>query len=389
MPDTARPQTRPRNRRDLILASAAEQFTQHGYAAVSMADLADAVGIGASALYRHFKGKQDVLAQVIAVGLVPAGELLGGEEVTDVRAAVHRLASFALDQRHMGVMWQREARHLTAESYQEMRAAMIVVVNRLAGLTGSHRPELSPADADLLAWSALAVLTSPSFHHLQLPRGAFEQVLTAMVMTVLDTPLPEKDEEQRTPATAAGLKPASRREELLEQATRLFAARGYTEVSIEDVGNAVGMAGPSVYKHWSSKLELLTTILRRGADVLGMDTAAAYRVADSPADAVHRLLRSYVRVSSVHPDVFSLLLTDTEHLLEEERHAIRRYQHEYVSEWVHLLRQDQPDQDSVAVRIRVHAVLSVVHDTARTRHLRRSPAYPADVMAIGTALLGG
>jgi hypothetical protein len=42
----------------------------------------------------------------------------------------------------------------------------------------------------------------------------------------------------------------------------------------------------------------------------------------------------------------------------------------------------------VAARIRVHAVLSVAHDTARTAHLHRNPAVPAAVEAIGTRLLG-
>ena len=55
-------------------------------------------------------------------------------------------------------------------------------------------------------------------------------------------------------------------------------------------------------------------------------------------------------------------------------------QHEHVSEWAHLLRLDQPPLDPVAARIRVHAVLSVAHDTARTAHLHRDPAVPAAVV---------
>jgi hypothetical protein len=63
-------------------------------------------------------------------------------------------------------------------------------------------------------------------------------------------------------------------------------------------------------------------------------------------------------------------------------------QHEHVTEWTHLLRLDQPAHDPVAARIRVHAVLSVAHDTARTAHLHRNQAVPAVVVAICTRLLG-
>jgi hypothetical protein len=70
-----------------------------------------------------------------------------------------------------------------------------------------------------------------------------------------------------------------------------------------------------------------------------------------PADALRRLLRSYVSLSHTHPEIFGLLITDIDHLQEEERHSIRRAQHEHVSEWAHLLRLDQPLLDPVAARI--------------------------------------
>ena len=187
---------------------------------------------------------------------------------------------------------------------------------------------------------------------------------------------------------AGVLTPASRREELLIQAMRMFAERGYTQVGIEDIGSAVGIAGPSVYNHWPAKLDLLITALRRGAAVLAMDVATAYRQATGPADALHRLLRSYVSLSHTHPEIYGLLITDIDHLPDDERHASRRAQHEHVSEWAHLLRLDQPHLDPVAARIRVHAVLSVAHDTARTAHLHRDPAVAAVVVAICTRLLG-
>src|SRR5260370_10623824 len=55
---------RPANRRQLIIAAAADLFSRKGYAAVGMGDVAEAVAIGPSALYRHFRGKRDLLAAV-------------------------------------------------------------------------------------------------------------------------------------------------------------------------------------------------------------------------------------------------------------------------------------------------------------------------------------
>jgi AcrR family transcriptional regulator len=363
-----------------------------------MSDLADAVGIGPSALYRHFAGKQDVLATVLAGGLDAARDLVGGLDPADRSAAAAGLAARALDQRHLGLMWQREARDLSPAAYQPLRDVTADIGRTLAGYVQSVRPGTPDAAADLLAWAVLAVLTSPSFHHLDLPRPSYQDLLADLVRTVLDTDLPAGlDTGLPAAAAAAGsapgartpaLVPASRREELLTQAVRMFAAHGYTQVSIEDIGHAVGISGPSVYNHWPNKLDLLVTTLRRGAAALAMDVTTAYRRAPDAASALRMLIGFYVALSHTHHETIGLLITDIDHLPEEERHAIRRAQRDFVSEWVHLLRLDQPELDPVAARIRVHAALSVANDIARTPHLRRDPSVPAAVEILCARLLG-
>jgi AcrR family transcriptional regulator len=403
--------TRPRNRRELILAAATDLFAKDGYAKVGMSDLADAVGIGPSALYRHFAGKQDVLATVLAGGLDAARDLVGALDPADRPAAAAGLAGRALDQRHLGLMWQREARDLSPAAYQPLRGVAAGIGRTLASYVQSVRPGTPGAAADLLAWAVLAVLTSPSFHHLDLPRPAYQDLLAGLVRTVLDTDLPAAldtdlalgldaglpavaapagpgaagpDPGTRTPA----LVPASRREELLTQAVRMFAAHGYTQVSIEDIGHAVGISGPSVYNHWPNKLDLLVTTLRRGAAALAMDVSTVYRLAPDAAGALRMLIGFYVALSHTHYETIGLLITDIGHLPDGERHAIRRAQRDFVSEWVHLLRLDQPGLDPTAARIRVHAALSVANDIARTPHLRRDPSVPAAVEILCGRLLG-
>jgi AcrR family transcriptional regulator len=65
--DGTRPRqgTRPRNRRALILAAASELFSAEGYPRVSMEDIATAVAVSPSALYRHVRGKRQLLTEVV------------------------------------------------------------------------------------------------------------------------------------------------------------------------------------------------------------------------------------------------------------------------------------------------------------------------------------
>ena len=49
------------SRKEIILEAAAKLFRKKGYAATSVQDIADAVGIKAASLYNHIKSKQEIL----------------------------------------------------------------------------------------------------------------------------------------------------------------------------------------------------------------------------------------------------------------------------------------------------------------------------------------
>ena len=53
------------SRRGQILAVAAQLFAKHGFHGVSIADLGAAVGVSGPALYRHFPGKEALLAEML------------------------------------------------------------------------------------------------------------------------------------------------------------------------------------------------------------------------------------------------------------------------------------------------------------------------------------
>jgi len=48
---------------------------------------------------------------------------------------------------------------------------------------------------------------------------------------------------------------------ILEEALSLFAINGYEGVTVADIANAVGIKGPSLYKHYKSKQDIFDAIL--------------------------------------------------------------------------------------------------------------------------------
>lgn len=57
---------KPERTKEKILLEALKLFAQKGYEAVSMEEIAAAVGIKAPSLYKHYKGKQDIFNHIVA-----------------------------------------------------------------------------------------------------------------------------------------------------------------------------------------------------------------------------------------------------------------------------------------------------------------------------------
>ncbi|NOZ66722.1 MAG: helix-turn-helix transcriptional regulator, partial [Alphaproteobacteria bacterium] len=57
--------TRKFKRRELILAQASQLFMEKGFAATSLEDIAEAVGIRRESLYYYYPGKYDLLYDII------------------------------------------------------------------------------------------------------------------------------------------------------------------------------------------------------------------------------------------------------------------------------------------------------------------------------------
>lgn len=61
-------------------------------------------------------------------------------------------------------------------------------------------------------------------------------------------------------------RPKNRRDLILRAAAELFRHRGYQAVGIDDIGQAVGITGPAVYRHFENKEELLMAAMHRSLD---------------------------------------------------------------------------------------------------------------------------
>lgn len=94
----------------------------------------------------------------------------------------------------------------------------------------------------------------------------------------------------------------ARPDEIRAAAVDLFTRLGYEATTMADIGAAVGIRGPSLYKHVSSKMDLLAQIMTSTMeDLLAAHRAALATVAeDDPVLRLRRATETHVRYHARH-----------------------------------------------------------------------------------------
>jgi len=156
----------------------------------------------------------------------------------------------------------------------------------------------------------------------------------------------------------------SRREEILEIAVGLFAARGYHGVSMDDIGGAAGVTGPALYHHFAGKEAMLAAALNPVSEsLLAGGRARVAEHAGEPAAALTALVDFHVDFALNNPAVIALHLHELDRLPDEPRREIRRLQRLYVEEWVTVLTALRTDLLASEARVLAHVAFGLMNST--------------------------
>lgn len=379
---------RPRDRKQQIVVAASQLFRDRGYHNVSLAEVAGAMGMTAGALYRHFRNKEELLLHSVLDGLEHLDTMARG--ATDLDSYIHAAGAMSLERRGLAALWQREARHLPTEQREELRRRLADVGARISRLVRAERPELSAADAELLTWALLAVFACFGLHRITLPRKEFVRLyhrLSSVVVQVEFSAGVERLAANSGGNAAPGGIDLPRREKLLAEAIRLFDDRGFQSVNMRDIGAAAGIAGSSVYKHFSSKDELLVAALVRGSERMHAGMTDALAAGSTPRETLDLLLRAHIDFALDHSRLIGILVSEREELPEKERKATYRAQRDYLDVWTKLLGELQPGLTPAVAKILIDAVFTVINSLARTRRLTERPDLRPKLIDITSALL--
>ena len=168
----------------------------------------------------------------------------------------------------------------------------------------------------------------------------------------------------------------SRRDELLSVAADLFAERGFAKVTVDDIGNALGLSGPALYHHFDGKESLLGEMLVRISDML---LTKAVTIVDTISlhNALDPIIAMHVDFAVDNRSLITVHFRDLVQARKGDQQRVKDLQSAYVDIWVDIVAaQHTPSQDITVldtkeVRAAVHAVLGLINSTPFSGRLRR------------------
>lgn len=128
---------------------------------------------------------------------------------------------------------------------------------------------------------------------------------------------------------AMTVEPRTRPGDIRDAALRLFTARGYHATTMADIGAAVGIRGPSLYKHVTSKQDLLAEIMTSTMDALLAAHRTAVATTTDPVERLRRAVDAHVRYHARHREQAFVGAREIRSLAEPHRTAVLERRAEY------------------------------------------------------------
>ncbi|MGW1910758.1 SACE_7040 family transcriptional regulator [Streptomyces sp. NPDC002076] len=168
----------------------------------------------------------------------------------------------------------------------------------------------------------------------------------------------------------------TRRQQILKEAARLFAERGFHGVGVDEIGAAVGISGPGLYRHFPGKDAMLAELL---VGISGqLLTGAKRRLAEADGDSLpsavlDSLIEGHIDFALDDRPLITLHDRELDRLRDSDRKLVRQLQRQYVELWVEVVREVYPGLSEPSARSAVHSVFGLLNSTP---HLGRAGTLP-------------
>ena len=148
---------------------------------------------------------------------------------------------------------------------------------------------------------------------------------------------------------------------ILQAARDLFLERSFAAVGVDEIGERAGVTGPAIYRHFSGKDEILSTLFDDAID--GLIEATAFR-GDDPVEELEALVRGHARFVIAGRKLAGVKIREERSLAEPYRRSLRRRERRYVERWTACVERCFPDADPQTITTAVNVALGALNSVA-------------------------
>ena len=160
----------------------------------------------------------------------------------------------------------------------------------------------------------------------------------------------------RTVPEAKSARGRDRRQRILNEAARLFHHNGFHATGLDEIGAAVGITGPGLYRHFESKQILLAAIVDRTLERHKAILAEVQALNAGATRRMRRLIELSAEEIAGNRDAAAMYFQESRNLSPADRARFAREQRTLIAEWVAILRAARPKLSEEDARVAVRGV---------------------------------
>lgn len=351
-------------------------FYERGFHATGIDDIGTAVGITGPAIYRHFSGKDDILSAAVEGAvrqiLTRVDEIVANSANPSdaLRNLVSNWVRATLNNPELSYIALHERRLFTPDTRQLFEKAERHHLNQWLRQFKAVRPDIPAAERRLVVYATTGMLTAVLRSPATLRRDRQELVMQTMAESALfgQRTLSRTDYPGFTPRQTPTLarSRATRREVILTVAAELFAQRGYADTGIDDIGEAAGITGPGVYRHFGGKEALLEAVIGRAIDMLlSGDSVRARATGGDPHTSFEEAVVELVEETRTNAHLARVAWDEQRNLEPDALANLLECNRIRAREWMNLLKRVRPDTANLELLTIVSGIYGMLIETTR------------------------
>lgn len=182
-------------------------------------------------------------------------------------------------------------------------------------------------------------------------------------------------------------RPPNRRALILEAAVQLFHERGYPATSVDDIGAAVDVSGPAIYRHFSSKEEILIEAMILAADEVHEAIQTSPESPDEPLlerCVLERYVNAYIHTALRRSALIAVWNSEARHLSAERRSPMTKRLRTWINDWTAVLRSVRPELTNEQANLLVTATIGMITSAATSARVDQQTQNRLTTIAMAT-----